>query len=465
MNVYHVGVQKIDGSIIFVESVLNPHFDEEVEIIVSPTDHRRGRIVVVEGSRVGIQVFEGSTSISLTNTKTKLLGNPMQVALSETILGRVFNGVQEPKDGLGNLLIKEKRDINSSPINPVSRVYPRNYINTGFSSIDGLTTLIRGQKLPIFSVSGVNHNRLISDIIVNAQADKDFCIIFCAIGIKNDTYLYFMDKFINAGIMNRTVMYINTLNDPIIERIIAPRCALTTAEYLAFTLNKNVLVIMSDMTAYCEALREISASRGEIPGRKGFPGYMYSDLSSLYERAGIIKGSTGSITQIPLLTMPNEDITHPIADLTGYITEGQIVLSKELEKNNIFPPIAILPSLSRLMKDGIGSKYTRSDHQALANQLYASYSRVMEIRSLAKIIGEDELSKSEKALLSFGSFFEKHFINQSSPRNIVTTLNLGWKLLSLLEKEDLTVTKDEYLQSFYHHEEALAYFDSLKDHE
>jgi V/A-type H+-transporting ATPase subunit B len=466
MNIYHIGVEKIDGSLIFVNSVLNPHFDEEVEVIVG-SDRRRGRIVSVEGSKVGIQVFEGTTSISLNNTKTKLLGTPMQVALSPSILGRVFNGVQEAKDGLGSVIADERRDINSSPINPVSRIYPRNYINTGFSAIDGLTTLIRGQKLPIFSVSGVNHNRLVSEIIINSNTDndKDFCVIFCAIGIKNDTYLYFMDRFINAGIMNRTVMYINTSNDPIIERIIAPRCALTTAEYLAYTLNKNVLVIMSDMTAYCEALREISASRGEIPGRKGFPGYMYSDLSSLYERAGIIKTSSGSITQIPVLTMPNEDITHPIPDLTGYITEGQIVLSKEMEKNNLFPPISPLPSLSRLMKDGIGANYTRADHQALSNQLYASYSRVMDVRSLSKIIGEDELSEAEKNLLRFGNLIENFFINQSAPRSIVDTLNLGWKLLSLLNKEDLTVTKEENIKLFYHHDEAVDFFKKISPNE
>jgi V/A-type H+-transporting ATPase subunit B len=347
-----------------------------------------------------------------------------------------------------------KRDINGLPLNPVSRVYPRNYIHTGISSIYCLTTLIRGQKLPIFSGAGLSHNELAVAIAKNAQIAKEegqeFCIVFAAMGVKHDVAHYFKNAFEEANVMSRVVMFVNIANDPIIERILTPRCALTAAEYLAFEKDMHVLVILTDMTAYCEALREFSSSKGEIPGRKGFPGYLYSDLSSLYERAGMMEGSKGSVTQIPILTMPNDDITHPVPDLTGYITEGQIVLDRDLKQRGIFPPIGILPSLSRLMKDGIGEKYTREDHQALANQLFASYARVQDARALASVIGEDELNELDHTYLVFGRFFEQHFLDQGDEnRRLSTTLTLGWDLLSLLPKAELTRLDEKWIQRYY----------------
>ncbi|MFQ9952369.1 MAG: V-type ATP synthase subunit B, partial [Clostridium sp.] len=324
-----------------------------------------------------IQVFQGTRSISLDNTRTRLKGRPMELALSPEILGRTFDGAGRPIDGMGDVYPEQRRNINGTPINPVSRVYPKNYISTGISSIDTLITLIRGQKLPIFSGSGMKHNELAVQIVRQAKIAEDegsqFCIVFAAMGVKNDVADYFRRSFDESGVLHKVVMFLNLSNDPIIERTLTPRCALTAAEYLAFERNMHVLVIMTDMTSYAEALREFSSSKGEIPGRKGFPGYLYSDLASLYERAGMVKGKQGSVTQIPILTMPNDDITHPVPDLTGYITEGQIVLDRSLEGSGIYPPVSVLPSLSRLMKDGIGEGFTRADHSALSNQLLASY--------------------------------------------------------------------------------------------
>ena len=375
------------------------------------------------------------------------------MSFSLDIVGRVFDGLGRPIDGLGEVYPVEKRDVNSSPINPVSRVYPKNYINTGISSIDALMTLIRGQKLPIFSGSGMKHNELAVQIVRQASISdsEDFAIVFAAMGVKNDVASYFRSSFEKANVMHKVVMFLNLSNDPIVERIITPRCALTAAEYLAFTLEKNVLVILTDMTSYAEAVREFSSSKGEIPARKGFPGYLYSDFASLYERAGIIEGSKGSLTQIPILTMPNDDITHPIPDLTGYITEGQIVLDRELDSKGIYPPIGILPSLSRLMKDGIGEGFTREDHSILANQLFSSYAKVQDAKSLASVIGEDELSASDKRLLQFGKDFEAKFISQSpyENRSIQKTLDLGWELLSELPREDLDRVDDKTIEKYY----------------
>lgn len=382
-----------------------------------------------------------------------MTGHPIELSLSPEIIGRVFDGLGRPIDGLGEVFPTEKRDVNSSPINPVSRVYPKNYINTGISSIDALMTLIRGQKLPIFSGSGMKHNELAVQIVRQASISdsEDFAIVFAAMGVKNDVASYFRTSFEKANVMHKVVMFLNLSNDPIVERIITPRCALTAAEYLAFTLEKNVLVILTDMTSYAEAVREFSSSKGEIPARKGFPGYLYSDFASLYERAGIIEGSKGSLTQIPILTMPNDDITHPIPDLTGYITEGQIVLDRELDSKGIYPPIGILPSLSRLMKDGIGEGYTREDHSILANQLFSSYAKVQDAKSLASVIGEDELSAADKRLLQFGKDFEAKFISQSpyENRTIQKTLDLGWELLSELPREELDRVDDKTIEKYY----------------
>lgn len=453
MIIEHIGLSQINGSLIVLDNIKDASYDEMVELRLEDGSSRTGRIVEIEGEKVVIQVFEGTKGLSLVNTKTRMTGHPIELSLSPEIVGRVFDGLGRPIDGLGEVYPVEKRDVNSSPINPVSRVYPKNYINTGISSIDALMTLIRGQKLPIFSGSGMKHNELAVQIVRQASISdsEDFAIVFAAMGVKNDVASYFRSSFEKANVMHKVVMFLNLSNDPIVERIITPRCALTAAEYLAFTLEKNVLVILTDMTSYAEAVREFSSSKGEIPARKGFPGYLYSDFASLYERAGIIEGSKGSLTQIPILTMPNDDITHPIPDLTGYITEGQIVLDRELDSKGIYPPIGILPSLSRLMKDGIGEGFTREDHSILANQLFSSYAKVQDAKSLASVIGEDELSASDKRLLQFGKDFEARFITQSpyENRSIQKTLDLGWELLSELPREDLDRVDDKTIKKYY----------------
>lgn len=453
MKVEYQGLSEINGSLVVLEGVKDPMYEELVEIEIEGKGKRTGRVVMIEGDRVVVQVFEGTAGISMTNTKTVLKGRPMQINLSEEILGRVFDGIGRPIDGLGEIYPDKCADINGQPINPISRIYPKNYIRTGISSIDCLTTLIRGQKLPIFSGSGMKHNELAVQIAKSAAVDdgEDFAIVFAAMGVKNDVAAYFRKSFEDANVMDNVVMFLNLSNDPVIERIITPRCALAAAEYLAYELNKHILVILTDMTSYCEALREFSSSKGEIPGRKGYPGYLYSDLATLYERAGIIKGAKGSVTQIPILTMPNDDITHPIPDLTGYITEGQIVLSRELDSSGIYPPVDVLPSLSRLMKDGIGAGYTREDHNALSNQLFACYARVQDAKALASVIGEDELSDKDKKLLKFGEEFEKRFINQgeNEQRSIEQTLDIGWELLGLLEPDELDRVDEEMLQKYY----------------
>lgn len=465
MSLQYVGLSEINGPLVVLDNVENASFDEMVEIILKDGSTRMGRIVEIEGKRCVIQVFEGTNTLSLKNTKTRLLGHPMEMPLSKEILGRTFNGAGVPIDGLGNVFAEKRADINGQPLNPVSRVYPRNYINTGISSIDCLMTLIRGQKLPIFSGSGLPHNQLAVQIVKQAKVADDegkgFGVVFAAMGVTNDVADYFKRSFEEAGVMERVVMFINLSNDPIIERILTPRCALTVAEYLAYEHDMHILVINTDITSYCEALREFSSSKGEIPGRKGYPGYLYSDLASLYERAGIIKGAKGSVTQIPILTMPNDDITHPVPDLTGYITEGQISLDRNLTAMGIYPPVGVLPSLSRLMKDGIGEGFTRADHSAVSNQLFACYAKVQDARSLASVIGEDELSDSDKKFMQFGKLFEQHFINQGfdENRSINETLDLGWSLLSILPKNELDRVDDAVLDQFYDHEAAVKRFD------
>ena len=455
MIIEYAGCSEISGSLIVLDGVAGASFEETVVLKLENGSRRTGRIVQIDGQRVVIQVFEGTHGISLVNTRTVLTGRAMELSLSPEILGRVFSGAGQPIDGLGSIYPKTRRDVNGMPINPVSRVYPRNYIATGISSIDALTTLIRGQKLPIFSGSGMKHNELAVQIVSQAKISEDdsagFAVVFAAMGVKNDVADYFRRSFEASGVLERVVMFLNLSSDPIIERTITPRCALTAAEYLAYELNMHILVVMTDMTSYAEALREFSSSKGEIPGRKGFPGYLYSDLASLYERAGMIKEVEGSVTQIPILTMPNDDITHPVPDLTGYITEGQIVLDRHLDGVGLYPPVNILPSLSRLMKDGIGEGYTRADHSSLANQLFASYAKVQDARSLASVIGEDELSPVDKQYIAFGHSFENNFLNQNfgERRTIDQTLNLGWRILSLLPKQELDRVDSELLEKYY----------------
>ncbi len=455
----YIGVKEINGSLIVLDNVEAPSFEEVVEIRLEGGGVRHGRIVAIEGKRAVIQVFEGTSGISLVNTRTRLLGKPMELPLSGELLGRVFSGSGAPIDGLGGVYAETTANINGTPINPVSRIYPRNYICTGISSIDTLITLIRGQKLPIFSGSGMKHNELAVQIVnqakISGDEDSNFAVVFAAMGVKQDVADYFRRSFEQSGVLSRVVMFLNLANDPIIERILTPRCALTAAEYLAFERNMHILVIMTDMTSYAEACREFSSSKGEIPGRKGYPGYLYSDFASLYERAGMVKGSTGSVTQIPILPMPNDDITHPVPDLTGYITEGQIVLDRGLDNSGLYPPVSVLPSLSRLMKDGIGEGYTRADHASLSNQLFASYAKVQDARSLASVIGEEELSEDDKRLLSFGRAFEQEFLcqGQDEARTIEQSLNLGWKLLSTLPREELDRVDGETLDKFYRPEQ------------
>lgn len=455
MIIDYIGVKEINGSLIVIDNVDNVSYEEVVNIRLESGEIRQGRVVQIDGKRIVVQVFEGTRNISLENTRTRLKGHPMEMALSPEILGRVFDGAGRPIDGLGDIFPEKKVNINGTPINPVSREYPRNYINTGISSIDVLTTLIRGQKLPIFSGAGMKHNELAVQIArqakISGEEKGNFAIVFAAMGVKNDVADYFKRSFEESGVLERVVMFLNLSNDPVIERILTPRCALTTAEYLAFEHGMHILVIMTDMTSYSEALREFSSSKGEIPGRKGYPGYLYSDLASLYERAGMVKGKEGSVTQIPILTMPNDDITHPVPDLTGYITEGQIVLDRSLEASGVYPPVSILPSLSRLMKDGIGEGFTREDHSSLANQLFACYAKVMEARSLASVIGEDELSPEYKKIIEFGKAFESKFLNQgpNEDRTIKQSLDLGWQLLSKLPKSELDRIDQKILDKYY----------------
>ena len=454
MSVEYMGLSEIHGPLVVLDGVKDAFFEEIVEIKVNGKI-RTGRIIEITGETVIVQVFENTDQFSLTNTRTRLLEKPLMMPLAKEILGRTFNGSGRPIDGLGDVFPEKQEDVNGKPINPVSRHYPRNFIQTGISSIDCLCTLIRGQKLPIFSGNGLPHDDLAVQIVRQAQlAEEDgteFAVVFAAMGVKNDVADYFKRSFEESGVLDRVVMFLNLSNDPVAERIITPRAALTAAEYLAFEHNMHILVILTDMTAYAEALREISSSKGEIPSRKGFPGYLYSDLASLFERAGIINTSQGSVTQIPILTMPNDDITHPIPDLTGYITEGQIALDRGLNLKGIYPPVAILPSLSRLMKDGIGEGFTGEDHPDLSNQLFASYAKVQEVRSLASVIGEDELSAIDKEYLKFGTAFENQFLNQGKNENrtISATLSLGWQLLGLLPKEELDRVSPEILEKYY----------------
>lgn len=455
MAIEYLGLSDINGPLIVLEGVKNASYEEVVEFIVEGKRRKKGRIVAVDEDKAVIQVFDNTDEMSLQNTHTRLSGHPMEIGLSLEILGRTFNGLGEPIDGLGRIEPEVVRDVNGLPLNPCTREYPRNYIRTGISAIDGLTTLIRGQKLPIFSGNGLPHDQLAAQIVEQASlgedSEEEFGIVFAAMGLKYDVADFFRRRFEESGVSSHVTMFLNLSNDPVAERLITPKMALTAAEYLAFEKNMHILVILTDMTSYAEAMREISSSKGEIPSRKGYPGYLYSELATLYERAGIVKGREGSVTQIPILTMPNDDITHPIPDLTGYITEGQIVLERSLHQKTIYPPINVLPSLSRLMKDGIGAKFTREDHQDVANQLFSSYARVGEARDLASVIGEDELSEVDQKYLAFGTAFEQEFVGQGpfENRSMEQTLDIGWRLLWMLPKEELDRVDTRILEKYY----------------
>ena len=455
MAIEYLGLSEVNGPLVVLEGVKNASYEEIVEFTVDGNEKKLGRIVAVYEDKAVIQVFEGTSSMSLTNTHTRLTGHPMEIGLSEEILGRTFDGIGKPIDRMGPIDAEVRRNVNGLPLNPVTRKYPRNYIHTGISAIDGLTTLIRGQKLPIFSGNGLPHDQLAAQIVQQASlgdSDEKFAIVFAAMGVKYDVAEFFRRTFEESGVSDHVVMFLNLANDPVVERLITPKVALTAAEYLAFEKGMHILVILTDITSFCEAMREVSSSRGEIPSRKGYPGYLYSELATLYERAGIVQGVEGSVTQIPILTMPNDDITHPIPDLTGYITEGQIVLDRQLHGQSIYPPISVLPSLSRLMKDGTGEGYTRADHQDVANQLFSCYAKVGDARSLASVIGEDELSPIDKQYLVFGNEFEHEFIGQGMDENrsMEDTLNKAWELLGLLPREELDRVNTKVLDQYYH---------------
>lgn len=456
MAIEYLGLSEINGPLVVLEGVKDASYEEMVEFTIDGKEKKLGRIVSIYEDKAIIQVFEGTENMSLKNTHTRLTGHPMEIALSEEILGRTFDGIGNPIDGLDPITADYRANVNGLPLNPVTRQYPRNYIRTGISAIDGLTTLIRGQKLPIFSGNGLPHDTLAAQIVQQASlgdnTDEEFAIVFAAMGVKYDVAEFFRRTFEESGVSDHVVMFLNLANDPVVERLITPKVALTAAEYLAFEKGMHILVILTDITSFCEAMREVSSSKGEIPSRKGYPGYLYSELATLYERAGIVKGGAGSVTQIPILTMPNDDITHPIPDLTGYITEGQIVLDRALHGQSVYPPINVLPSLSRLMKDGIGEGYTRADHQDVANQLFSCYAKVGDARALASVIGEDELSPLDKKYLSFGNAFEREFVGQRSEENrtIEQTLDIGWHLLGILPREELDRIDTKVLDQYYH---------------
>lgn len=458
-GVEYRGVKSVDGPIVVVKRSENVFYNETVFVRDRFGEKRTGRVIDLSDDVAIVQIFGSTTGIDLKDTTVEFLEEPLELRVGPDLLGRIFNGLGEPIDGFAQIVSSQKINVNGNPINPYARIYPRDFIQTGISSIDGMNTLIRGQKLPIFSGNGLPHNRLAAQIIRQAKlrsSDDQFVMVFAGMGIKYDVARFFRDTFEESGVLSKVVMFESLADAPSIERIITPRCALTAAEYLAYEMGMHVLVVLTDMTNYCEALREISTTRGEVPGRKGYPGYLYSDLAEIYERAGRIKGSEGSITQIPILTMPNDDISHPIPDLTGYITEGQIVLDRELSQKGMYPPVAGLPSLSRLMKDGIGAGMTREDHANLSSQLFASYSKVKSIRNLAAIIGEEELSSLDKLYLKFGEAFEMQFLTQGEyeNRSIDETLDIGWRVLKILPKDELVRIKPEYIEKYLPKDEA-----------
>ena len=450
----YTGVSNIDGPLMFIRGTRGIAYDELVEVTAPDGTQRLGQVLDVSADTALVQIFGGTTSLSKADTKARFLGKSLEIPVAREMLGRVFDGLGRPKDGLPPPLTSEYRDVNGMPVNPYSREYPRDFIQTGISAIDLMNTLVRGQKLPIFSGNGLPHNRIAAQIARQAKLlneDVQFAIVFAAMGVKYDVARFFVDSFEQSGVLRNVAMFLSLADDPSVERIITPRSALTLAEHLAYDCGMHVLVLITDMTNYCEALREIATARGEIPSRKGYPGYLYSDLASMYERAGRLQGGGGSITQMPILTMPSDDISHPIPDLTGYITEGQIVLDREMYQRGLYPPVAGLPSLSRLMKDGIGQGRTRSDHPHVASQLFAAYSKVKSIRSLAAVIGTEELSPVDKLYMRFGEYFESKVLTQGEfeDRTIEQTLELGWKALKILPREELLRVTEEELVQYY----------------
>ncbi len=451
-------IREVVGPLMLVENVEGAKFDELVEIEQANGEIRRGRVLELDGDKALVQLFEGSQGLQISQSKARFLGRGIELSVSEDMLGRVFDGMGEPIDGGPRIIAEKRMDINGEPINPAARDYPSEFIQTGISAIDGLNTLVRGQKLPIFSGSGLPHAQLAAQIARQAKvlgSDSRFAVVFAAMGITFEEADFFITDFERTGAIERAVLFMNLANDPAIERIATPRMALTAAEYLAFEQGMHVLVILTDITNYAEALRETSAARKEVPGRRGYPGYLYTDLASMYERAGRITGKEGSITQIPILTMPEDDKTHPIPDLTGYITEGQIILSRELYRKGVMPPIDVLPSLSRLKDKGIGADKTREDHADTMNQLFAAYARGKEAKELAVILGEAALSDIDKLYAKFADEFEKRYVSQGfeTNRTIEETLNIGWELLSILPKEELKRIRDEYIDRYLPEEE------------
>ena len=450
----YIGVDKIDGPLIFVRKTHPVGYRELLECVDKNGHVRLGIVLESSTTAVVAQVFEGTSGLTLPGTRVRFSGEPLTLPVSREMLGRVFDGLGRPIDGGPPQRGDVERDVNGMAINPTARLYPRDFVQTGISVIDGMNTLIRGQKLPIFSGNGLPHNELAAQIARQAKirgTTTEFAVVFAAMGVKHDVAQFFVRSFEESGVLDNVTLFLSLADDPSIERLITPRTALTLAEHLAFTEDMHVLVIMTDMTNYCESLREISTIRGEIPSRKGYPGYLYSDLAELYERSGMIKGRPGSITLLPILTMPNDDISHPVPDLTGYITEGQIVFERDMNGRGIYPPVAGLPSLSRLMKDGIGQGMTREDHPHLASQLFAAYSYVKDVRNLASVIGEEELTPLDHDYLEFGKQFEQRFVSQrkDEDRSIEQTLDLGWEVLRTLPVEELHRVTDEEIEKYY----------------
>ncbi len=446
-------VSYISGPLLFLDRVRDLPYNSMVEIILPGGGVRNGQVLEIDEDRVLIQILEATAGMDIKRTSVRLKEDISRIGVGVEMIGRIFDGTARPVDNLGELAVEKRLPVIGAPINPVARAKPEDFIMTGISAIDGFNTLVRGQKLPIFSGAGLPANEIAAQILEGARVrdgEENFVVIFAAMGITRREASFFIDHFERTGIKNKVVSFMNLADDPTIERILTPRCALTTAEYFAFEKNMHVLVVLTDMTNYCEALREVSTAREEIPGRRGYPGYMYSDLSSLYERAGRIREVEGSVTMLPILTMPDDDITHPIADLTGYITEGQIVLSRALHRQSVFPPIDVLPSLSRLMNNGIGEGKTREDHRDLSNQLYACYSEGIDIRRLVAIMGEDALTDMDRRYLTFAQQFEKEFIGQgTTPRDITETLDFGWKLLQSFPKEELSRINKDLLSRYF----------------
>jgi len=450
----YIGVDKIDGPLIFTSKTHAVGYRELVECVDRDGHVRLGIVLESSTNAVIVQVFEGTSGLTLPDTRVRFVGQPLKLGVSRAMLGRVFNGLGQPIDGGPNPPSDIEQDVNGLAINPTARQYPKDFIQTGISVIDGMNTLIRGQKLPIFSGNGLPHNELAAQITRQAKirgTETQFSVVFAAMGVKHDVARFFIRSFEESGVLDNVALFLSLADDPSIERLITPRTALTLAEHLAFNEDMHVMVIMTDMTNYCESLREISTIRGEIPSRKGYPGYLYSDLAELYERSGMIKDKPGSITSVPILTMPNDDISHPIPDLSGYITEGQIVFEREMDGRGIYPPVAGLPSLSRLMKDGIGEGMTREDHPHLASQLFAAYSYVKDVRNLASVIGEEELTPLDRHYLDFGREFEQRFVSQrkDEDRTIEETLDLGWSVLHELPAEELHRVTDEEIDKYY----------------